>query len=129
MSYLLVQPLLVTVKYRPVIGEVSVEDLLDLHVQQNLSRLLLHNQMAESWQEKTQRVRGDLQRRDWTSLSVIYKTSLLTISPCFRSIVDEDVCKRSPRSVVPLPGRADSFGSFWYSKVSFDKVRMKGRIS
>ena len=55
-AYLLVQPLLVTVKYRPVIGEVSVENLLDLHVQQDLSRLLLHNEMTESWEEKTQSV-------------------------------------------------------------------------
>ena len=61
-AYLLVQPLLVTVKYRPVIGEVGVEDLLDLHVQQDLSGLLLHNEMAESREEKPQSVRSDLER-------------------------------------------------------------------
>ena len=61
-AYLLVQPLLVTVKYRPVVGEVGVEDLLDLHVQQDLSGLLLHNEMAESWEEKPQSVRSDLKR-------------------------------------------------------------------
>jgi len=30
---------------------------------------------------------------------------------------------------VPRPGRAESLLSFWNSNVSFDKVRMKGRIS
>ena len=59
-AYLLVQPLLVTVKYRPVIGEVGVEDLLDLHVQQDLPGLLLHDQVAEGGQEEAQSVRSNL---------------------------------------------------------------------
>ena len=113
-AYLFVQPLLVTVKYRPVIGEVGVEDLLDLHVQQDLSGLLLHNEMTEGRQEKPQSVRSDLEEESGALLTRELNITrvLLTISPCFSSIVDEEVCRRSPRSVVPLPGKADSFGSF-----------------
>jgi len=45
-----------------VVGEVGVEDLLDLHVQQNLPRLLLCNEMAECREEEAQCVWSHLVR-------------------------------------------------------------------
>ena len=42
------------------VGEVGVEDLLDLHVQQDLPGLLLHDQVAEGGQEEAQSVRSNL---------------------------------------------------------------------
>ena len=55
------------------IGEVSVEDLLDLHVQQDLSRLLLHDEMTESWEEEAESVRSDLERQSRALLTETIK--------------------------------------------------------
>ncbi len=58
MFYLLLEPALKAVKYRPVVCEISVHGLVQLHVHHDSARLVLGDQVAQRRKQESEGVRG-----------------------------------------------------------------------